>query len=508
LLGDSLHFAAKFWFYVQRLTLERDTASCASATNDRSHAKNSSFDLEKVTAPVHFVGIGGIGMSAIARLLLAQGKRVSGSDQSESEITRELAALGAKTFVGHQATNVKEAGVVVVSTAISKTNPELVFAQENDLPILHRSDLLAQLSKASKLVAVSGTHGKTTTTGMVAQVLLECGLDPSVVVGGIFDRIGSNARFGRGGYFVAEADESDRTHADVTSYISIVTNIEADHLENYPGGLTQIKNVMLSFANNSERAVVICIDDLGCREILSSINRPVVTYGQSGSPHSPDYSFESLPGHGMRVYKGKQKLGDLTLAVPGEHNKQNSLAAIVVGLLLDLPFEKVAAAVSQFKGVDRRFQILGEENGILVVDDYAHHPTEVVATLQAARQFIDSEGRSHKRRLVAMFQPHQPGRLRDLWSEFVAAFKLADVVILADIYVARGKAIEGVTSERFAQEVDHKKVHYIKGQVSELVKESLPLLQAGDLVLTIGAGDITNAGPQILQHLKCGHSHG
>jgi len=493
--------------------LDRDAAPCAQAHHDQSPGQLTEVDLDTITAPIHFIGLGGIGMSAIARVLLAQGRQVSGSDQHDSELMQELAALGAKIFVGHAAANAKDAGVIVVSTAIASANPEIAYARDNGLPVMHRSDLLRYLSKSSKLVAVSGTHGKTTTTGMISQVLLDCGFDPSVVVGGIFARIAANSRLGKGEYFVAEADESDRTHGQVTSYIAVITNIEADHLENYPGGLRQIKDVMISFANKTSCAVVICQDDYECRSIMHEIAAPKITYGKLNLDSSPAYQYESLEGSGMRVYKGSTVLGELTLGVPGEHNKLNALAAIAVATELGAEFAALAASLADFRGVDRRFQLIGEHNGITVVDDYAHHPTEVVATLQAAKQYLQQRrtecgGAPELKRVVALFQPHQPTRLRDLWDDFVKAFAGADCVLIADVYVARGTPIEGVTSQRLVQCISHRDIHYIEGSADELARKVMPYLRSGDLLLTIGAGDVTKVGPQVVELLKQDRAHG
>jgi len=486
--------------------LETDAASCAQTQHEQTVGQTPiKFDLEKIDGPIHFIGIGGIGMSAIARLLLAKGRAVSGSDKSASSITQELEELGAKIFIGHQASNVKDAGALVVSTAITNDNPEYVLAQERNLPICHRSDLLSMLSKSSKMIAISGTHGKTTTTGMVGQILLDCGVDPSIVVGGIFDRIGSNAHTGKSEYFVAEADESDRTHAQVTSYISVLTNIEADHLENYPGGLKQIRDVMTSFANGSSFAVVICGDDEGCRAVMPGIDKRKVVYGKRGGG-AYDYSYESLPGFGMKVFKKEELMGTVELSVPGEHNKSNALAAMAVAFEMGLEFDPVAEGIATFSGVDRRFQIIGEHNQIVVVDDYAHHPTEVIAVLQAARQYI--QGKKNLKRTVAVFQPHQPGRLRDLWNEFCDAFPLADVLFVADVYVARGGGIENINSERFTKEVKHPGAIYLSGPTEGLTEKVASHLVPGDLVITIGAGDITNLGPALVQHLKQGQSNG
>ena len=459
--------------------------------------------LENLAEPVHFIGIGGIGMSALARLLLCEGKAVSGSDKAQGEITDELAALGAKIFIGHQADNVANAGSLVISTAIVNENPELAAARAKNLPVFHRSQMLAALGAKSKMVAVTGTHGKTTTTGMVAQVLIDGGLDPSVVVGGIFEKIGSNARFGKGGYFVAESDESDGTHAKLPSHLALITNVEPDHMENYPGGMAQIEEAMLEFASRSEK-VIVCIDDPGCQKLLGRIAKPKVTYGRADLSAAADYRYESLPGFGMRVSKGNHVIGELTLKVPGEHNKQNALAAIVSAMELGIAFETAARSLESFGGVARRFQIKGDVQGTVVVDDYAHHPTEVIATLQAAQQYLagQNNGTQKTSRVVAVFQPHQPGRLRDLWQEFLKSFDGADLVLITDIYVARGGAIEGITSERFVSEMNHANVKHLSGKTTDLPAKIAGHLQPNDLVLTIGAGDITDVGSELIKCLK------
>jgi UDP-N-acetylmuramate--alanine ligase len=493
--------------------LDREAAPCTGAHPEQTAGHASQLDLDTVVPPIHFIGIGGIGMSAIARLLLAQGRQVSGSDQHDSEIMQELAELGAKIYIGHAAANAKDAGTIVVSTAITAANPELSYAKENGVSVMHRSDLLRYLSQSSKLLAVSGTHGKTTTTGMISQVLLDCGLDPSVVVGGIFTRISANSRLGQGEYFVAEADESDRTHGQLTSYIAVITNIEPDHLENYPGGMQQIKDVMISFANKTSYAVVICHDDFECREIMAEIAAPKITYGKYNPDSPATYQYESLPGASMRVYKGSTVLGEATLSVPGEHNKLNALSAIAIGCELGLEFSGIARALNEFRGVDRRFQLIGEQQNITVVDDYAHHPTEVVATLQGARQYLEQHrtkggGNGELKRVVALFQPHQPTRLRDLWDDFVKAFAGADCALIADVYVARGSQIEGINSKRLVQAIEHPDIHYIEGSADQMAEKVLPYLRSGDLLLTMGAGDVTKVGPRIVEMLKQGQGHG
>lgn len=465
-------------------------------------------DLDAIkTGTVHFVGIGGIGMSALARLLLGRGMKVSGSDKAANPITDELTSLGATIFIGHQASNINDAtAAVVVSTAITKDNPEIVAAGERGLPMWHRSQVLFALGRKYKLIAISGTHGKTTTTGMMAQVFLDNGLDPTVVVGGLFEKLKANSRLGKGDYFVAEADESDRTHASMTSDIAVVTNIERDHMENYPGGIAEVYSNMLSFANNAERAVVLCLDDPGCREILPDIKKAVVTYGESSVSPKANYTMVDGDGFRFKAYREGQELGEIEMAVPGKHNKLNAMSVVAVASELGVDFQGIAKSLGEFRGVARRFQILGTESGVTVVDDYGHHPTEVVATLQAAQQFVQRT--PGLKRVVAVFQPHQPGRLRDLWSEFCQAFAGADLVLLADIYVARGGNIEGIDSARFSRELNHCSVTHLSGPTLQLDGKILPHLCPGDLVLTIGAGDITDVGPKLLALLKNGLNNG
>ena len=493
--------------------MEVEIRDCGQSDRSQSLKECTQVDLSNIRGAVHFIGVGGIGMSAIARLLLEQGMVVSGSDREANSSTRELERLGARIYVGHRAENVEGAGAIIVSTAITADNPEVVAASAKALPVWHRSQLLAWLSRSSKLVAVSGTHGKTTTTAMVAQVLLDGGLNPSVVIGGIFSRIASNSQLGSGEYFVSEADESDGTHANAASYMAVVTNIEADHLENYPGGIEQIRDHMASFANQCAKAAVLCQDDLGCRLIRSRVTRPVITYGLAATSADADYTYESLPGFAMRVLKAGVPLGEIALKVPGEHNKLDALAAAVVGLELGLTFETVARALSSFAGVARRFQIIGQQEDITVIDDYAHHPTEVAATLKAAVDYIRQQGEGAgpqppTSRVVAVFQPHQPRRLKDLWEEFCRCFDHADLVIITDVYIARGQPIEGITSKHLVSAVRHADVRYIPGAACDLAKQIVQFLQPGDLVLTIGAGDITKVGPEILRLVPPGLSRG
>jgi UDP-N-acetylmuramate--alanine ligase len=504
------------------------TTPFSTAPSENNLTSCDTISLDNIVGPVHLAGIGGIGMSALARLLLQTGKKVSGSDKQESPITDELKALGATIFIGHEAHNLKDAGALVVSTAIIAGNPELEEAKRRGLPVWHRSELLAYLAKDDKLIAITGTHGKTTTSAMVGQVMLNCAMDPSIVVGGIFHHIGANSRLGKGGYFVAEADESDGTHVRSKPYLSVITNIEPDHLENYPGGLNQILDVMAKFYANTKTTSIICSDDAGCRKLIDLVKDQkgckIVTYGlrknnlsatehtaEHTAEHTPehiknpqqkqaDYTYESLDGFGLRVFHYDQVLGELALKVPGEHNKLNALAAIATAVELGGQFNQASSAMTQFCGVDRRFQIIGECQGILIVDDYAHHPTEVVATLKAAKDYIRLE--RGKGRVVCLFQPHQPARLRDLWDEFVLAFEDADLALITDVYIARGGKLEGIDSERFVEALKHHDKHYIPGPVKALPEQLLAYLKPGDLLLTVGAGDVTNVGGELLDLLK------
>lgn len=456
-------------------------------------------------------------MSALARLALARGKAVSGSDKADSPLLDELREKGATIFLGHSAENVRDAALMVVSTAITPDNAEAVEAAQRQIPIIHRSAMLAHLTQGKKLIGISGTHGKTTTTGMVAQILIDGQLDPSVVVGGVFQKINANSRHGESDYFVAEIDESDGTQVGVDSFISVVTNIEGDHLENYPGGLPEIELAMKKFVLNTTGATVICADDAGCRRLLDAVNESknnfsVITYGQ-GTENSADYTFESTGPFSIVMKKGSTVLGSVELAVPGEHNKYNALATTIIGLELGIDFDTIAKSLATFTGVNRRFQVLGEARGVIVIDDYAHHPTEVDLTLKGAKEYLQlkatqralaasKNGAGEPGRLVVLFQPHQPGRLQNHWDAFCNSFTDADLVLVTDIYVARGKDIEGVTSERFAREINHKNVHYLKGQIANLASDVIPFLQPNDILMTIGAGDITGVGPQIIELLS------
>ncbi len=471
-------------------------------------SKNVRCDLSKITGRLHFIGIGGIGMSALARLLIGRGISVSGSDKQGNAITDELAKLGAKIYTGHTAGNAEGAVGIAVSTAITPDNAELNWARSNNLPVWHRSEILAALTVGKKTVAISGTHGKTTTTAMIGKLFIDGKTDPSIVIGGILPLLQSNCLAGKGDYFIAEADESDGTHATLHPEIAVVTNIEADHLENYPAGMKQILDTMTVFANQS-KTVILCADDLGCQKIVPALKNKIVSYGLKNKTTEnkniqTHYQFEDISTatiSAIKVYKNNKALGTIDLAVPGIHNQYNALATVAVGLEAGLDFKTIALSLSTFTGVERRFQLIGQAKDILIVDDYAHHPTEAIATLQAAKQFI-AQGKFPARRVVAVFQPHQPGRLKDFWQEFCQAFTECDLLLVPDVYIARGGTIAGIDSKRFSQEVKHANCHHLTSKTAELASEIKNYLQPHDLVITIGAGDITTVGPALLQLLR------
>ena len=456
---------------------------------------------------IHFVGIGGIGMSGIAEVLLNLGYRISGSDLKKSAVTERLAALGATTFEGHAAANIAGADVVVTSSAISVDNPEVAEARRLHVPVIQRAEMLAELMRLKYGIAIAGMHGKTTTTSMVAAVLAAGGLDPTVVVGGRVDAMGSNARLGKSQYLVAEADESDRSFLKLSPILSVVTNIDREHMDCY----RDMKDVRRTFLEFMERVpfygmVVGCDDDEALRRLLPRVHRRVTTYGTSqGSDFliRMETSQAALAAgeHGPLVrfqvtYKEKD-LGEFTLHVPGTHNVLNATAAIAVGTALDIPADQIRSALDGFRGVDRRFQLKGKAAGVSVIDDYGHHPTEIRATLAAARQ-------CGFRRVHVIFQPHRFTRTRDLMDEFTTAFADADTLCLLDIYPASEKPIEGITAEVLASGImgaGKRSVAYAPS-FSDAVATVAALAQPGDMVLTLGAGSVSQLGAMILEKLE------
>ena len=448
---------------------------------------------------VHFVGIGGSGMSGIAEVLLNLGYTVSGSDLKLSPVTGHLQTLGATVFEGHAAANVGDAHVVVTSTAVRPSNPEVGEARRRGVPVIPRAEMLAELMRLKYGVAIAGSHGKTTTTSMVALVLDRGGLDPTVVVGGRVGGFGSGARLGKGEYLVAEADESDRSFLKLSPTVAVVTNIDREHLDAYRD-LTDIQEAFLGFVNKVPfyGCAVLCLDDPPVKAILPRVERRVVTYGltHQASVSARDLDLQPTGSSYTATLQGRP-LGTVTVAVPGAHNVTNSLAAVAVGLDLELPFEAIQQGLASFTGVDRRFQVRGEAGGILVVDDYGHHPTEIRATLETPRR------RAGTRRTLVLFQPHRYTRTQALWEDFCRAFGEADVLRLVDIYPASEDAIQGVSSEALARAIaerGHPNVAWVgdlRAASERLAREAAP----GDVVLTLGAGSVWTAGEELLRRL-------
>ena len=465
---------------------------------------------------IHFVGIGGIGMSGIAEVLLNLGYKVSGSDLKTSAVTQRLASLGATTFEGHRAENIVGAEVVVTSSAIATENPEVAEAHKLHIPVIQRAEMLAELMRLKYGIAIAGMHGKTTTTSMVAAVLAAGGLDPTVVVGGRVDAMGSNARLGKSQYLVAEADESDRSFLKLTPILSVVTNIDREHMDTY----RNMRDVRKTFLDFMDRVpfygmVVACNDDPLLRRLLPDAKRRIITYGtkrgsdfwikpvgtvmnQGQNPHFSQNQREvGHPLSRFHVHYRKEDLGEFTLQVPGAHNVLNATAAIAVGIGLDVPVDYIRAALDQFRGVDRRFQLRGRAAGVSVIDDYGHHPTEIKATLAAARQ-------CGFRKVHVIFQPHRYTRTRDLMDEFANAFADADSLVVLDIYAASEKPIEGISGAALAEKIREKSgkaVHYA-ASFADAVEVVARAAQDGDMILTLGAGSVSQLGPMILEKLK------
>ena len=456
------------------------------------------------TRRVHFVGIGGIGMSGIAELLANLGYEVSGSDARRSDVTDRLAQMGVRVELGHQAAHVGNADVVVVSSAIAASNPEVEAARGRHVPVIPRAEMLAELMRLRFSIAVAGAHGKTTTTSMVALMLERAGLDPTAVIGGKLSAFGSNARLGSGEYMVAEADESDRSFLKLFPSIAIITNIDHEHLDAY-GSFDRLVEAFGDFAGRVPfyGAVIACVDDAPVASLIRRLTRRVITYGFSpgadvtgDSPESDGRTAVCRVRYAIRGVPDGTGEGVIRIGVPGRHNLLNALAAVAVGLELGVPFARIAAALEEFQGADRRYQLRGSARGVTVVDDYGHHPTEIAAVLRAART-------GHPARLVAVFQPHRYSRTRDLMRKFGPALALADVVLLTDIYAAGEAPIEGVSIAVLAAEVRKSvpDVRIVKS-IDDIPSAIAAMAQDGDLVLTLGAGSISAAGDRILKALN------
>jgi UDP-N-acetylmuramate--alanine ligase len=456
---------------------------------------------------IHFVGIGGIGMSGIAEVLLNLGYRVSGSDLKSSAVTQRLVGLGASVFEGHRLENIAGAEVVVTSSAIAAENPEVDEARKLHIPVIRRAEMLAELMRLKYGIAIAGMHGKTTTTSMVAAVLAGGGLDPTVVVGGRVDAMGSNARLGKSRYLVAEADESDRSFLKLSPILSVVTNIDREHMDCYRN-MRDVKQTFLEFMDRVPfyGMVVACNDDPMLRRLLPEVQRRTLTYGTKrgsdfliklGTGCAPAGADGSGPLSRFAVSYRKKYLGEFTLHVPGLHNVLNATAAIAVGVGLDVEIEAIRAALDQFRGVDRRFQLRGRVGGVSVIDDYGHHPTEIKATLAAAKQ-------CGFRKVHVIFQPHRYTRTRDLMEDFTTAFADADSLFVLDIYAASEKPIEGISGESLAQAIREKggRNAQYSSSFAEAVSSAAAIAQDGDMILTLGAGSVSQLGPMILEILN------
>lgn len=454
---------------------------------------------------IHFVGVGGIGMSGLAEIVHELGFDVSGSDLRSNSTTQRLSALGVKIFLGHRAANVADSDVVVYSSAIRPDNPELVEAINLGIPVIARAELLAELMRVKYGVAVAGSHGKTTTTSLVATVLRAAGFDPTVAVGGKMAALGSNAKLGAGDLMVAEADESDGSFLHLSPTIAVVTSIDPEHLD-YWGSHERIKEAFVQFCSRVPfyGLAVLCLDHPDVQSILPAVRRRHTTYGFSPQAEYRAKDVQAF-GREMRfnVYKHGLPLGEFSVRTPGRHNVLNSLAAIAVADELEVPIDVIQQSLGDFDGVARRFTVIGESRGIMLVDDYGHHPAEIRATLEAARSGFD-------RRLVIAFQPHRYTRTRDLFEQFVTSFNLADIVVVTDIYAAGEVPIQGVSGESLARALrqhGHKRVHYVQN------KEDLPgflhkIVQSGDVVIALGAGDINKSVRELLERLESEHEDG
>jgi UDP-N-acetylmuramate--alanine ligase len=447
---------------------------------------------------IHFVGIGGAGMSGIAELLFSLGYHVTGSDMRPSEATERLKNLGIPIQIQHNGNNVTEADVVVISSAVKENNPEVISAREKRIPVIRRAEMLGELMRMKYGIGIAGTHGKTTTTSMVGEILSEGGLDPTIVVGGKVVNLGSHARLGNGQFMVAEADEYDRSFLSLTPTIAVVTTLEPEHLDYYKD-FEEIKSAFLEFVNKVPfyGRVILCWDEENVRDLIPQVERPITTYGLSPQADLQAHSVHFKENHTEFEVKIRGKnFGKVTLSVPGMHNVKNSLAATGVALELDLPWDKICTALSKFKGVHRRFEIRGVIKGVMVVDDYAHHPTEIQATLKGART-------GWNRRIIAVFQPHLYSRTRDFYQEFGKALLESDVLVVTDVYPAREEPLPGISGElvsEHAKNLGHEKVYYVPkiDEVPAFLKE---MVKENDMVITMGAGDVYKVGTNLLKLL-------
>lgn len=440
-------------------------------------------------------------MSGIAEILIDQGFAITGSDKAESDNTERIASLGAKVYIGHDAKHLEaDVDVLVYSSALALDNPEIVEAQRRKLPVIRRAEMLAEVMRLKYGIGIAGTHGKTTTTSMVSLVLMEGGIDPTVIVGGrLHGLAGSNARLGKGEFIVVEADEFDRSFLSITPTVAVLTTLETDHLDCYRD-LEDIKSAFIQFASKVPfyGFVVLCLDEPALQEIMPKIKKKIITYGLNGQAdlQAVDVRHKENASTFIVIREGKE-LGEITLQIPGKHNVQNALAAIAVGLELQVPFARVKTGIEKFTGVFRRWEVKAEINGIMVVDDYAHHPTEIAVTLAGVKS-------GWRRRVVCVFQPHLYSRTRDFYEDFGRSFFNADVLVLTDVYPAREEPIQGITGELIAntaKEFGHKNVHYVpdKKNIPDFL---MKMKKRGDIIITMGAGDIWKYGEEFIKKLK------
>jgi len=451
------------------------------------------------TRKIHFVGIGGIGMSGIAEFLHNQGLEISGSDLKKSELTNHLEKIGIQIYEGHDPKLIKDMDVVVKSSAVKDDNPEIKAAKAQKIPVIRRAEMLAEITRMSYSIGIAGTHGKTTTTSMAGMVLEAAGLEPTIIVGGKVKNFGSNNVMGSGKYIVVEADEYDHSFLSLTPIIAGITNIDSDHLDCYTN-FENIKSAFVEYANKVPffGCVIACLHDHGVQEILPLINKKVVTYGTSrqADVQAINIKMKGFQAEYDALYKG-YRLGKIKMNVTGKHNILNSLLAVAMGLELDLPFASIQKGLSEYKGVYRRFELKAEVKGISIFDDYAHHPTEIAATLDGFRD-------STQRRIVVIFQPHLYSRTRDFYQQFGKAFFSCDVLILAPIYPAREQAIPGISSKLIADAAIQSGHHNVicLDDNDQIVKTALKTIKKDDILITMGAGNIWQFGEEIIKKLK------
>jgi UDP-N-acetylmuramate--alanine ligase len=449
---------------------------------------------------IYFVGVGGIGMSGIAEVLLNLGHNVSGSDQQDSAQTARLRGMGAEIHIGHRAEQVEGADVVVVSSAVPESNPELERARSLSVPVIPRAEMLAELMRLKTSIAVAGSHGKTSTCSLVGLMMTQAGLDPTLVIGGKINNLGLNARLGQGEFLVAEADESDGSFLMLSPTVTVVTNIDHEHLSNYQN-FEHLKEAFLTFINRVPfyGASVLCLDDPEVQSLVPRVKKRFVTYGLSAQAEVTAKDIKSLDwGHRFDWYRKGERLGQITLNIPGRHNVLNALAASAVGLEFGLAPQMIADGIAGLKGVGRRFELKGQAKGVTFLDDYGHHPTEIRATLATLAECFPD------RRKVVLFQPHRHTRTKELFDEFVRSFNEVENLFLADIYSAGEKAFEGVNSESLAKAIashGHRGVVYL-GPVGEMAGYLQERLKPGDVVMTLGAGNIYQVGEDLLKRLS------